>query len=113
MSNVLIFAKDLLFVAKLEEASKAQPVELVRARDMKEFVNALGNSPRFAVINLGMTTEDPFEAIKVALAKGVRVLCYFSHVQDNLAKNARDVGATEIFPRSKFVRAFSEILANG
>jgi hypothetical protein len=46
------------------------------------------------------------------MAKGWKVVSFFSHVHGDTAENAVSLGLGEVMPRSKFVRVLPELLAS-
>ena len=56
---------------------------------------------------------NPLAAIGVARAvtPNVPLIAYLSHVQTELAEQARAAGCTTVMPRSKFTRGLATILA--
>jgi len=52
------------------------------------------------------------ESVKLrAAAKDMRVVAFLSHVQKELAQQAKDAGCDEVMPRSSFTQNLAEILS--
>src|SRR5260370_22579585 len=72
----------------------------------------LDSSPKLLIVELNSRNE-PIAAIeRVRAAKnGVRVVGFLSHVQTELAAQARAAGCDEVMPRSAFTQNLAAILA--
>ncbi len=92
MGRVVALMDDLFFQMKLAETAKHLGVE-VKVAATPEALQAL--------------LEPPLRADK----NGVRVVAFLSHVQTDLAAQARAAGCDEVMPRSAFTQNLAAILA--
>ena len=71
------------------------------------------HSPALVVVDLNARNK-PLEAIKQvrAVSSTLPLTCFLSHVQVELAEQARAAGCTDVMPRSKFTQHLATILAH-
>ena len=114
--KILVAVEDLFFLAKIQHAAQqagvpVDPVELSKVQDR------LQTSPARAVIldlnhRSGRAVETA-QAIKADPATNhVLVLGFLSHVQGDLAREARLAGCDQILARSAFSRELPQCLLN-
>jgi len=112
MADVVTLVDDLFFQAKMMETAKQLGVELRVCSTPEALVaEAAKNSTRLAIVDLNARSK-PLEAIVrlQAVAPGVPVIAFLSHVQVELAEAARAAGCREVMPRSQFARELANIL---
>ena len=113
MAEIFALVNDIFFQAKMMETAKQAGVE------MKSF--ATGDAllaeleklpPKLVVVDLN-ARQSPMDAIKAVRTRAarIRIIAFFSHVQTELATQARDVGCTEVMPRSKFTKELATIFS--
>jgi len=100
--------KDLFFRAKIEEAAKAAGVEKPRFLASPE--EATGE---LVLLELDQRTGG-VQAVATILKKApkARVVAFGSHVDTETLARARELGADEVMPRSRFVREMERILTS-
>jgi CheY-like chemotaxis protein len=107
---------DLFFSAKIESAAKRLGITLIQAVDSGELAGAISaHVPDLVILDLNSRACAPLEVIRLIRADkrlvATEVVGFFSHVQVDLERAARDAGLARILPRSKFSRDLGEILA--
>ena len=132
MADAIAFVHDLFFLAKMTETARHTGVELKTVADCDALLreaaenpgatllldlNARGK-PLGALARLGEPTQASGAASGGAPAgtrtpgNGARrrVIAFLSHVQTELADQARAAGCDEVMPRSKFTMELPRIL---
>lgn len=112
MAQIVAFVDDLFFQAKILETAKHVGVEVRTCTTVSAFLADIAkHSPALAVVDLNAKNK-PLEAISQARAASpaIPVICFLSHVQVELAAQARAAGCSEIMPRSKFTQELATIL---
>lgn len=91
--RVLSCVNDVFFMAKIEAITKRIP-EL-------EYISGtfLDANTSFNYIILNLEEEG---ALTVVRAFPAKTLCFYSHVNTNVMKQAQELGCINVFPRSKF-----------
>lgn len=108
VKTVVALAADMIFGARMRGAVP----DIVLARnpdDLLAKVRELG--PRLVVLDLdrrGLAVGPTVEQLKAA---GVPVLCYVSHVREDLIAEARAAGADRVLARGAFANRIAELLA--
>ena len=112
MAAVVALVDDLFFQAKMVETAKHVGVELrVCTTADALLAEAAKNSTRLAIIDLNARAKPLEAAVQMqAVAPGVPVIAFLSHVQTELAEAARAAGCREVMPRSLFTRNLATIL---
>jgi CheY-like chemotaxis protein len=113
--RVLVAVDDLFFAAKIRATAEHLGVEVSFPRSLDALVEAARDgAPALVIVDLHLQRYDPF-AVAPRL-KGVEALRetplvgFFSHVQVELQRRARDAGFDHILPRSAFTKRLPEIL---
>jgi DNA-binding NarL/FixJ family response regulator len=103
---------DLFFQMKLAETAKHLGVEVKVATTPEALQTLLEPPPRLLIIDLNSRSQ-PIATIQRLRAEknGVRVVGFLSHVQTDLAAQARAAGCDEVMPRSAFTQNLANILA--
>jgi CheY-like chemotaxis protein len=113
MAQVLALVDDLFFQVKLLETSKQVGVELRICPTPEALaIEAAKQSPKLVLIDLNARSR-PLEAIgqmRTAAAQ-IPLVGFLSHVQTELAEQARAAGCRDVMPRSQFTRELATILA--
>ncbi len=113
MAGIFALVDDIFFQAKLMETAKQAGVELKSFSTGEALLAELEKqTPRLVVVDLN-ARQDPMETIAAVRTRwtDTRVIGFFSHVQTELAKQARDAGCTEVMPRSKFTKELAAIFS--
>jgi DNA-binding NarL/FixJ family response regulator len=103
---------DLFFQMKLAETAKHLGVEVKVAATPEALQPLLEPPPKLLIVDLNSRSQ-PIAAIQHLRAdkNGVRVVAFLSHVQTELAAQARAAGCDEVMPRSVFTQNLAAILA--
>ena len=112
MGRVVALMDDLFFQMKLAETAKHLGVEVKVATTADALMPLLDSPPKLLIVDLNSRSQ-PIAAIERlrAAKKGVRVVGFLSHVQTDLAAQARAAGCDEVMPRSAFTQNLAAILA--
>ena len=105
---------DLIFSTKITGTAKAlqKPYSVARTLDkLTEHLNAT-TAPALVIIDLNSAGLDTIQAIRVAKSHPTnpRVISFLSHVEVELAQQAREAGADQVMARSGFVNQLPAIL---
>jgi DNA-binding NarL/FixJ family response regulator len=103
---------DLFFQMKLAETAKHLGVEVKVATSTDALLPLLEPAPKLVIVDLNSRSQ-PLTAIERVRAaqNGIRVIAFLSHVQTELAAQARAAGCDEVMPRSAFTQNLAAILA--
>ena len=73
----------------------------------------VATSPKLVIVDLNARSGaiSAIERVR-AVKNGVRMVGFLSHVQVDLAEQARAAGCDEVMPRSKFTQNLAEILSS-
>jgi DNA-binding NarL/FixJ family response regulator len=112
MGRVVALMDDLFFQMKLAETAKHLGVEVKVAATPEALQTLLAPPPRLLIVDLNSHSQ-PIAMIQRLRAEknGVRVVGFLSHVQTDLAAQARAAGCDEVMPRSAFTQNLAAILA--
>jgi len=112
MAQVVALVDDLFFQAKIMETAKLVGVELHTCTTLDALLGEVTKAPpRLIVIDLN-ARNTPLAAIERmrSEAADIPLIAYLSHVQVDLAEQARAAGCETVMPRSKFTRDLATIL---
>jgi DNA-binding NarL/FixJ family response regulator len=112
MGRVVALMDDLFFQMKLAETAKHLGVEVKVASTAEALLPLLDSSAKLLIVDLNSRSQ-PITAIQRLRAEknNVRVVAFLSHVQTDLAAQARAAGCDEVLPRSAFTQNLATILA--
>ncbi len=112
MGRVVALMDDLFFQMKLAETAKHLGVEVKVAANADALSALLNPAPKLVIVDLNARSQ-PLQAIARVRAEqnGVRVVAFLSHVQTELAAQARAAGCDEVLPRSSFTQNLAAILS--
>ena len=112
MTRVVALVDDLFFVSKMLETAKHVGVELKTAANAAALLDLMQQAPApaMAVVDLN-ARQGGVAAVEQLRAAGhaLPVVAFLSHVQTELAEQARAAGCTEVMPRSRFTQNLAEI----
>ncbi|MBZ5535868.1 MAG: hypothetical protein LAO31_07930 [Acidobacteriia bacterium] len=113
--RILTLIPDMFFAAKVEETAKHLGIPLVTLLSEASLIMEVKReSPSIVIIDLNFDVNRSPEVIKTVKEAcsphPIRVLAFFSHVQEDLADSARRAGAFVVVPRSYFSKHLLEIL---
>jgi CheY-like chemotaxis protein len=112
MAQVLALIDDLFFQAKLVETARHLGIDLRTCATGEALDAEIAKAiPKLVVIDLN-AASDPLGAVRRVQSGGrvIPLIAFLSHVQTDLAANARAAGCTEVMPRSKFTQNMATIL---
>ena len=111
MGKVVALMDDLFFQMKLAETAKHLGVEVKVAATAEALLPLLDPAPKLLIVDLNSRSQ-PIATIQRLRAdkNGVRVIAFLSHVQTDLAAQARAAGCDEVLPRSAFTQNLAAIL---
>lgn len=111
---ILAVVEDLFFLSRVQHTAQqvgvaVEPVEISRITE-----RLLSSPVRAVIIDLNYRSGDAVEAARAiksdpATAK-VPVVGFLSHVQGDLARNARLAGCDQVLARSAFTRELPQLL---
>ncbi len=112
MGRVVALMDDLFFQMKLAETAKHLGVEVKVAATAEALPALLDPAPKLLIVDLNSRSQ-PIAAIQRLRSEknGVRIVAFLSHVQTELAAQARAAGCDEVLPRSAFTQNLAAILA--
>ena len=113
--NVLAIVDDLFFVTKIETVARQVDAKVAFARNQDEVMQSIETEiPGLIIIDLNCRSIAPVESIRRlksdARLAGVPLIGFYSHVQVELERAAREAGCDRILARSKFSANLPEIL---
>jgi DNA-binding NarL/FixJ family response regulator len=113
MARVLALVDDLFFQAKILETAKQLGITVRTSTTGGALLAEIAkDAPKLVIVDLNAHGA-PVHAIErvCATAPGLRLIAFLSHVQTDLAQQARAAGCTQVMPRSQFTRDLATILA--
>jgi hypothetical protein len=110
-ADVIAYEPDLLFSSKIEAAATKAGLQAKVTSNLEELLRDLEQAaPRVVFLNLDVAEG------KLAVLEGVakhgssRFVGYYSHVNTQLAEEARRIGISVVISRGAFVTRLPEIL---
>ena len=112
MGRVVALMDDIFFQMKVAETAKHLGIEFKVATNTDALLGLLEPRPQLVIVDLNARSQ-PIDAILKlrATSKDIRVVAFLSHVQRELAEQARNAGCDEVMPRSSFTQNLAEILS--
>jgi DNA-binding NarL/FixJ family response regulator len=111
MPRVVAYMDDLFFQMKLAETAKHLGVEVKVASNADSLLQLIDPPPELVIVDLNARSQPLAAMQQVRKAHPrLRVIAFLSHVQTDLAEQAKSAGFDEIMPRSKFSMNLPEIL---
>jgi DNA-binding NarL/FixJ family response regulator len=113
MAQVLALVDDLFFQAKILETAKQLRITVRTSTTGDALLAEIAKEvPQLVIVDLNARGA-PVQAIERvrAIAPGLPLIAFLSHVQTDLAQQARAAGCTQVMPRSQFARDLATILA--
>jgi len=113
--RVLAAVGDLLFASKIRGTAQQLNVSADFARTADSLFDAAKTEvPSLIILDLHAEQLDPFALIERLKAddqlRAVPVVGFFSHVQVELQRRAKEAGIDHVLPRSAFTQRLPEIL---
>src|SRR5437773_3431320 len=113
--NVIALVDDLFFASKIRGTAEQLGVSVSFLRNLESLNQAaLRDRPSLIICDLHSQRIDPIELAKQLKAdeqlRSIPLLGFFSHVQTELQRQAREAGFDVVMPRSAFTRDLNDIL---
>ncbi len=113
--TVIAVVDDLFFASKIRGAAEQLGVAVSFPRGLDELIKAaLSDPPSLIICDLHSQKIDAMELAKRLKAddrlRSIQLLGFFSHVQTELQRQAKEAGYDQVLPRSAFAKNLSEIL---
>ena len=113
MPRVVAYMDDLFFQMKLAETAKHLGLEVKVASNAQSLLQLIDPPPELVIVDLNARSQPLVAMRQLRTAQPqLRVIGFLSHVQTDLAAQAKAAGFNEIMPRSKFSMNLPEILAS-
>jgi DNA-binding NarL/FixJ family response regulator len=115
MESVLVLAEDIFFLSKIRETARCTGVSLRIASSAEAFCEEAARSvPSLAIVDLNLRVGSLEGIRKVRAAHpALPIVGFVSHVQTELASEARTAGCSKVVSRSKFTQEMATLLARG
>jgi len=112
MAEIVGLMDDLFFQMKVLETAKQLGLQFKVANTADSLMELIATSPKLVIVDLN-ARNGAIPAIERVRreSNGVRMVGFLSHVQVDLAEQARAAGCDEVMPRSKFTQNLAEILS--
>ncbi|HTG30235.1 MAG TPA: response regulator [Methylomirabilota bacterium] len=112
MGRVVGLMDDIFFQMKVAETAKHLGIEFKVATNTDALLGLLEPRPQLVIVDLNARNQPIDAIVKLrAASKDIRVVAFLSHVQRELAEQARNAGCDEVMPRSSFTQNLAEILS--
>jgi DNA-binding NarL/FixJ family response regulator len=112
MGRVVALMDDIFFQMKVAETAKHLGIEFKVATNTDALLGLLDPRPQLVIVDLNARGQPIDAIVKLrAASKDIRVVAFLSHVQRELAEQARNAGCDEVMPRSSFTQNLAEILS--
>src|SRR5262245_61484054 len=112
MPRVVAYLDDLFFQMKLAETAKHLHIEVKIAANPEALLQLMDPLPKFVIVDLN-ARNTPLQAVQQLRKQLPELLLigFLSHVQTDLAAQAKAAGFQQVMPRSKFPMQIPRILA--
>jgi DNA-binding NarL/FixJ family response regulator len=112
MGRVVALMDDIFFQMKIAETAKHLGIEFKVAANADALLGLLDPPPQLVIVDLNARSRPIDAIVKLrAAAKDIRIVAFLSHVQRELAEQARAAGCDEVMPRSNFTQNLADILS--
>jgi DNA-binding NarL/FixJ family response regulator len=112
MGRVVALMDDIFFQMKVAETAKHLGMEFKVATNTDALLSLLEPRPQLVIVDLNARNQPIDAIVKLrAASKDIRVVAFLSHVQRELAEQAKNAGCDEVMPRSSFTKNLAEILS--
>jgi len=112
MGRVVALMDDIFFQMKVAETAKHLGIEFKVATNTVALLGLLEPRPQLVIVDLNARSQPIDAIVKLrAESKDIRVVAFLSHVQRELAEQAKNAGCDEVMPRSSFTQNLAEILS--
>jgi CheY-like chemotaxis protein len=112
MGRVVALMDDLFFQMKVAETAKHLGVEFKVAANGDVLSTMLDSPTKLVIVDLNARNEPLATIARLrATQKELPIVAFLSHVQTELAAQAKQAGSTQVLPRSLFTQNLATILA--
>ena len=112
MARVVALMDDLFFQMKVAETAKHLGVEFKVAANGDVLATLLDPPTKLVIIDLNAKSDPVSTIARLRITqKELPIISFLSHVQVELAAQAKAAGATQVLPRSTFTQNLAAILA--
>ncbi len=113
MAKICCAVGDMIFATKIRGTAEALDAEVAMTQSSEQLLSEISDDTRLVIIDLNLENEDVLELIRRVrrLPNPPRIISYLPHVQTDLAAAAREAGADEVLPRSRFSAEIATILS--
>ena len=114
--SVIVLIDDLIFETKIRSTAASLGVGAAVVKSATDLSAALDSeAAALVIVDLNIAGSDAIEAIRASVGHASRphVLAFVSHVDEDLATRARQAGADEVMPRSRFNAELPRLLETG
>lgn len=114
---ILLLSRDLLFITKIREvvSSGGQQVTVIKSEGALHELVDTAVSNGLLLVDLekpGVEISKISPVWNLLLSRGWQCLSFFSHVHEELAVEAQNLGLGDVMPRSRFIRVLPDILSS-
>jgi len=112
MARVVAYMDDLFFQMKLAETAKHLNIEVKVASNPAALMQLMDPLPKFVIVDLN-ARNSPLQAVEQlrGLQPTLTIIGFLSHIQTDLAAQAKAAGFQQVMPRSQFTAQLPQILA--
>jgi len=112
MPRVVAYMDDLFFQMKLAETAKHLHVEVKVAASPDDRLQLMDPLPKLVIVDLN-ARNTPVQAVQRLREQQptLPIIGFLSHVQTDLAAQAKAAGLQQVIPRSQFTAHLPQILA--
>lgn len=111
---VLGVLSDLFFGIKVAEAAKRAGGRMRMVKSGEELLALAAEKPALIVFDLQQASLEPARLLRALKAESafsaIPTLAYFSHVQEELRREALEAGCDHVLPRSVFTQRVEELV---
>jgi len=112
MGRVVGLLDDLFFQMKIAETAKHLGVEFKVAANGEVLSTMLEPPTKLVIVDLNARSNPVATIARLrATQKELTIISFLSHVQVDLAAQAKAAGSSEVLPRSAFTQNLAKILA--
>jgi CheY-like chemotaxis protein len=114
MAAVVALLDDLMFVSRIQEAARAQGLDVRTVRKVPDLLEACRAGARLVLLDLDSPRLPVMDALSALCADAafaeLPVVGFFSHVHADRGRQAKAAGCRQALPRSAFVEELPELL---
>jgi CheY-like chemotaxis protein len=116
--KILAIVDDMFFASKIKAVAEAVGADLTLIKSVEALLQkALEVKPDLIVVDLHNQKTEPISLGSLLRAdpqlKDIKLLGFFSHVEVELQRRAKEAGFTQVLPRSVFARDLPQIFTEG